>query len=468
MDVLLVNSTWKYGQIARGIQFFPPIGLNYLAGSLERKDLKVGIVDLGAQPFTVEDLNDLIKRENVRLVGFSSISPQIHTTMRFVRAIRDRFKDEVSIALGGFHLSNDPDFINRYPEIDFGVIGDGDITFVDLAKRTLGGEKIKGVFKGELPESLDDLPPPAYHLTPLERYKDLGLSFYPLLGTRGCPFDCVFCSRAFMSRKVRFRSPQLLIEEMERSYDLFGGNYVFLDESFTLRRRHVLEFCQLIKDWGKKITWNAGALRLDQVDEELMTQMWESGCRGFFVGVESGSERVRNQIIGKNVTDEQMYNAFRVFDKLGMNVELSFVLGNPTETEEELKQTVYLPVKLKKMGFKCISQIGFKIAVPMPGSRLWNIAIEEDKIPKNFIDRYINYEFGEDFWRVWPKYAPEGMTVDTLRYYRKKGNLAYYLRPGYVARRLLKSITNFHQLKSDYTEMMSMLKTGHSTVSMTD
>lgn len=467
-DVLLVNSSWKYGEVARGVQFFPPIGLNYLAASLKRAGLRTAILDLGAEATRVEDLIDRVKRERIPLVGFSSISPQMHTTMRFIRALKQHFGDAVTIALGGFHISNDPTFLDRHPEVDIGMIGDGDLTFVAQAKEIVGGKTVRGMYRGELIASLDDVPFPDYSLTPMERYKDLGLTSFPLLGTRGCPFNCVFCSRSFMSRKVRFRSPENLFEEVMRNYDVFGGRYVFLDESFTLRRKNVIRFCELLLASGKKFVWNAGALRLDQVDQELMEIMRRSGCQGFFVGVESGSERVRNDIIEKNITDEQIFHAFRIFDKVGFKVELSFVLGNPTETEEELWETVNFPLKVAKMGFRCVTQIGYKIAVPMPGARLWDIAIREGKVPENFIDRYLDYEFGEEFWRVWPKYVPDGLTIERMREIRKKGNMAYYMRPSYVLRRLLEDLRSPSRLLSDFRDFLSMISKGHSTISMTD
>lgn len=467
-DVLLVNASIKYGQVARGVQFFPPIGLNYLAASLERAGMRVRIVDLGIEPYTVDSLGDIIAAEKIPLVGFSAKSPQIHNAMRFVRGFRQRFGQDLSIALGGFHIANDPTFLERYPEIDFGVQGDGDITFPLLAKRVLGGEKVRGTFQGEMSKSLDDMPFPAYHLTPLERYREHGLTFYPILGTRGCPFNCVFCSRAPMSRRVRFRSAENLVEEMKRNYNAFNGHFGFMDESFTLRDKNVIAFCEAILQWGKPITWTAGGIRLDQVNPEVIDFMWKAGCRSFFVGLETGSERVRKDIVGKRISDEQIVKAFRVMDRHPFKVEASLVLGHPTETEEELAQTCFFPAKLKKMGIKCLTQVGFKLAVPMPGSRLWKIAIVEGKIPPDFIDRYINFEYGEDFWLVWPKYYPDGISRERVLELKKQGYLKYYLRPEYILARIKRDLMHPSHLWNDLKELSSMLSKGHSTISMTE
>jgi radical SAM superfamily enzyme YgiQ (UPF0313 family) len=467
-DVLLVNCSVKYGEVARGFQFYPPMGLNYLAAGLERRGVKVSIIDLGVDPLTTDQLCDAMAEGRTRLVGFSAVSPQIHNAMRFIRAVRSRFGREVSIALGGYHVSNDPTFLERHPEVDFAVTGDGDITFLELAEQTLGGERVSGTFPGRMVQSLDDLPWPAYHLTPLERYRDIGLTRYPTLATRGCPFNCVFCSRSAMSSKVRFRSVDNILEEMAANYGVFQGRYEFADESFTLRRKNVIALCEALLKWGRPVSWSAGGVRLDQIDAEMLELMWRSGCRTFFVGVESGSERVRNEIVGKNLTDKQLFDAFKLLDRFGFEVEISIVLGHPTETEEEMRQSVMFPAKLKKMGFKCITQAGLKPAVPMPGSRLWDIAIAEGKIPPDFIDRYCEFEYGEDFWQVWPTYVPDGLTVDRIRELRKKGYMAYYLRPEYIWRRLMRDLRDPKCLMADLKEFWSMIRKGHSTVSLTE
>lgn len=467
-DVLLVNSSFKYGETGRGIQYYPPIGLNYLASSLQARGLRVKIADLGIEPLTIEDLSEIIVREKIPLVGYSSNSPQIHNTMRVIRGLRQRFGKDLSIALGGFHISNDPTFVERYPEIDFGVLGDGDITFPQLAERVLGGERVRGTFQGEMNPSLDSMPYPDYSLTPLERYKEAGLRYYPLLGTRGCPFNCVFCSRAPMSRKVRFRSAENLVEEMKRGYDSFGGVYGFLDESFTLREKTVIEFCESLIRWGKPIRWTAGGIRLDQVNPDVIDLMWKAGCRDFFVGIETGSERVRRNVVGKRISDEQIVRSLKILDRHPFEIEASFVLGHPTETEEELAQTCFFPARLKKLGIKCLTQVGFKLAVPMPGSRLWKIAIEEGKIPADFIDRYINFEYGEDFWLVWPKYYPDGVSRERILDLKKQGYLKYYLRPEYILARLKRDLANPKYLLEDAREFLSMIRRGHSTVSLTE
>lgn len=467
-DVLLVNCSIKYGSVARGIQFYPPMGLNYIAGGFERRGIGVEIVDLGLDPLTTDQLCDMVARTRAKVVGFSAVSPQVHNAVRFMRAIRARFGSDVAIALGGYHVSNDPTFLDRHPEVDFAVVGDGDITFLDLVERVLGGERVQGTFTGEMIKNLDDLPWPAYHLTPLDRYREIGLARYPTLATRGCPFKCVFCSRSAMSSKVRFRSVENILGEMEANYDIFNGHYEFADESFTLRRKNVIALSEALLRWKKPVSWSAGGVRLDQIDAEMLDLMWRSGCRTFFVGVESGSERVRNDIVGKNLTDEQIFKAFRLLDRFGFEVEISIVLGHPTETEEEMRSSVMFPRKLKDMGFKCVTQAGLKPAVPMPGSRLWDISLQEGKIPPDFIDRYCNFEYGEDFWKVWPTYVPDGLTQERISELRKQGYMAYYLRPSYIWWRFKRNIKSPSLLMSDLRDLWSMIRKGHSTVSLTE
>jgi radical SAM superfamily enzyme YgiQ (UPF0313 family) len=255
---------------------------------------------------------------------------------------------------------------------------------------------------------------------------------------------------------------------MEKYYDMFGGWYEFMDESFTLRRDNVVAMCEALIHWGKPIRWAAGSLRLDQVDPETMALMWRAGCRTFFVGIESGNERVRNEVIGKKLRDDVLIKAFNVLDKFGFEVEGSLVIGHPSETEEELAQTCFFPAKLKDMGIKCLTQVGIKPAVPLPGSRLWKIAVAEGKVSADFIDRYINFEFGEDFWKVWPTYVPDGLTEERINQLRKEGYKAYYLRLSYIWWRLKRNLKSPRLLWNDIKDCWTMLSKGHSTVSLSD
>ncbi|MDT8445835.1 MAG: radical SAM protein [bacterium] len=457
-----------YGASPKGIHFYPPLGLTFLAPALQQKGIEVEILDLGVQPFLTDQINQHIQEQDYRLVGISATTPQIHNAVRFARAIKEAFGDQVQVALGGYHLSTDETFIDRYPCFDFGVADEGEITFTNLAERVLAGEQVRGYFKGESLAKLDDMYWPAYDLTPMQTYREMGLDAYPIIGTKGCPYKCIFCSRTEAFHRVRYRSPESIIAEMDAHYEDFDGHFSFQDESFTISRSKTKEFCRAVLAWGRPIRWRAGGLRLDQVDEEALDLMWKAGCYSFFVGIESGSDRVRNEIIGKKLYNKSIFKAFKMLSKYGFEVEASFVLGHPGETAEEMRESCHFAVELRKAGFKNLTQIGLKPAVPMPGARLWDVAIEEGKIPADLVDQYINGDIGEDFWEVWPVYLPDGITLDQVHRLRKEGYFAYYLRPSYIAGRIWRDLTHPKWFWADFKELVSMLRFGRSTVSFSD
>ena len=223
-----------------------------------------------------------------------------------------------------------------------------------------------------------------------------------------------------------------------------------------------MEICSEIGNRHLNVKWGAGGVRMDQLDDELLSAMEKAGCTRFFMGIESGNERVRNEIVGKHLTDEKIFHILKKLDKYSFEVEVSFVIGLPGETLQNIEETVMFPQKLLKAGITNINQIGIKPCIPMPGATVFQQGIKEGKIPHDIIDRYIEGDYGDEFWENWPKYVPDGVTLEQMIDLRKKGYRAFYFTPRYIWYRMKKDIKSWGAIKRDFREAANILLHGRS------
>ncbi len=439
----------------------PPIGLLYIASLLEKNGISVQILDIHDGRMNIDDIIKFLYKHRPSVVGISALTPTIRTGVEIAKAIKDSFGDEITICLGNCHISADPTVISRYPYFDIGIIGEGELTFLDITKRILGGEKVKGLFQGEIVKNLDDLPFPAYHLIDINRYLKYGMPAIQIIMTRGCPYNCIFCSRSGLSRKVRNRSATNVVDEMEKHFDICNGNFFFNDDTFSLKRDAVISLCDEIQRRKIKPKWKA-ITRFDRLDEKMVAKMSEAGCETLLCGVESGNERIRNEIVQKNLTDKSIYEGAKLCDKYGIHIELFFMLGFPSETKKELHDTITFPRKLKKMGIKNIDIIGINPTILLPGSILWNKAVEEGFCDNDIVDKYISGKLGDGFREIFPYYIPKGLSWKDITDARRKGLLSFYLNPRYIINRTIKDISSYKALKMDVVQGFNLIMYGRS------
>lgn len=207
--------------------------------------------------------------------------------------------------------------------------------------------------------------------------------------SRGCPFDCVFCSvGSIWSRKYRCFSAQRIIEEVKYLVEKYNvkGIY-FREDNFTLNKDRVVEFCEGLLSQSVNIKWVCET-RVDTLSYELLELMGKSGCKGLYFGIESGSQRMLD-FMKKGITIEEVEKAFNWCNELGIESHASFVVGVPTETAEERKQTVEFSKKIRA------TTCGFNVFVGIPKSELYDYVL--DKRLYEFIDdRGLVYLRGHD------------------------------------------------------------------------
>jgi len=450
MDVLLVHPPRVFGskRLEAAKTYRMPLGLLYTAAALEKEGFSVRVIDAFAERMTLDNVLDAVSRERPKVVGISATTLQTPAAVQLGKSLRGQ---DTVVCLGGPHVSADPLFIKRMPFFDFALAGEAEISFPRLVKDVLNGKTVKGVKAGLMVENLDSLPFPARHLLDYKNYliEEHKYNFINLIANRGCPFNCVYCSSPVSRRRVRYRSPKSVVDEIEAcTKERKVSLYMFEDDSLTLSRKQVFEMCNELKKRGLVRDWICET-RIDLVDEALLKEMHEAGCAEISFGIESGNERIRNQIVKKNIKQADIYRVFKMCKNIGIKTDGYFMMGFPTETEKELEDTVQLCTSLDATIF------GIHLTVPMPGAEIYRQAIEEGIMDKNHWDRYAK---GEE--KDVPVYVPKGITLAKIEEARKKAYRKFYFTPKFILKRLMHDLKSPHLLKRDFLLALSIYRFG--------
>jgi len=381
MDVVLIFPRMEYGEHS------PPLGLGYIAAVLENSGFKVSIVDLTFSKSFVY-LEKELANSNPKLIGISCQTTFAEDAFKATEVCKKVVPD-VPVAIGGPHPTILPEQTLKESKADIIVKGEGEYTFREIAECIVNSKKSlseipglvflensKVIDTGERQhiENLDEIPFPARHLFD-KRYFE-----YPeitVIASRGCPFNCTFCQptlRKLFGNKVRLRSPQNVIAEIKYIIKSYGNKTVrFHDDTFTWDKNWVKEFCGLIEKENLRFEWDCKT-RVDVVNRELIRYLKKAGCKRVDLGVESGSQRILDDVLNKKTTIDQIKTAFKICREEGMSTLAYLMVGNPTEEPEDLLQTINLMEEIKSDG------VHVSICTPFPGTKLFNLAMERGQI----------------------------------------------------------------------------------------
>lgn len=293
------------------------------------------------------------------------------------------------------------EIIDHCLQIDAVAVGEADAVFPDLLRwcfGEIGAEALEGlclridgktVMKDRLSgyiQDLDALPRPGYEFYNLKEYEadtagwwdpdGIGIKplCMPILTSRACPNRCNFCSaHLMMGSPFRERSAENVFEEIKFLYDVYGANYFrIMDDNFTLNRDRAVRICKMIIESGMKVYFDTrGGLSIRTLDEELIFLMRRAGFTLVSLAVESGSDYIRNQIMGKRVSREKIINAFRLCGEAGMMPRAFFIIGMPEDTEETLRETLELIQDIDSQ------RISVNLALPVPGTGLYEQCVRD-------------------------------------------------------------------------------------------
>lgn len=444
MDIIFINPPLtakdKFGALSVVGSSCPPMNLLNLAAMTRKHGFETKIIDCEILPGNLNEQIDYILSFNPKYVGVTASTLQIYAAASLAELIKKK-RAEVVCVIGGNHMSALPeDTMKRFPYFDFGVIGEGDTTIVELLNALERAEDVSNV-KGisyrtdlglkitplrPLIENLDELPFPAWDLLdnigaylPAAQRISAKLSAY-IITARGCPFPCSFCSRSVLGRRYRVYSMEYLKNMIQFSRTIYDfDNLTVFDENLTVSKNRLKEFCLLMQEM--KLTWSCDA-RVDLVDRETLRLMADSGCWLILYGIESGSDKVL-EVIKKNTTVEQNRNAVRMTREAGIKSSGFLMIGNPGETHDTLSETIELA---GAVGLDFITPFFF---TPLPGSEIYN-----------------NWEKYGEFENDWkklntfvPLFIPHGLTKNDLLLAYKKMLVKFYLKPSFILSQLLLS-----------------------------
>lgn len=382
--VMLMVPPLPDGVLKESVCSSPPLNVTYLAAVLEKAEFDIKVLDCPPLEIDYKRLREEIVAYHPSLVGITSLTQTFPSAIKAAQTVKQACP-EALVVLGGPHATfTDTETLSSFPCVDVIVRGEGEHTFLELAEhmRKYGKiNKVAGItFRKNgkilrtpnMPfiENLDELPFPAYHLLPLEKYGSLGRKFFLLLSSRGCPFQCSFCTMRLMDgEKLRARSPKNVVDEIEYIKEYGADAFSFCDETFTLDKQRAYKVCEEIKRRKLNIPWDCQT-RVDQVSKEILTKMKEAGCQLVGFGAESGSQKILD-IMQKGTTVEENEKAIKLAKEVGLPVAASFMLGYPGETYETIKQTFEFIHKTKPdIVYLCL-------ATPFPGTDFYNLLKEK-------------------------------------------------------------------------------------------
>ena len=431
-----------------GVVYYPSLGLGYLAAVLEQRCIPVSIIDCPALGW---DLRACIRHLVVmkpKIIGISVFSSATPVVYKLINAIKETLPKSL-VVLGGPHFEIWPESAKDY-NADYAFHGDCELVFADLCERELGGrrkrrnEELQGLIYRDGDQlkinekqrvALDAIPFPARHLFPLTKYyspHDYGSRGFTasIISSRGCLGHCVFCCN--LSQEVRYRSPSNVIAELVELKRLGAGYVEFVDEMFVQDHARTYDICRILREQDFGLKWGMQT-PIRTLTEELIRTLAISGCVKISVGVESGVERIRRRI-GKPITDEKLFTVVALCRKYGISVLAHYIFGHPTETLLEMHETIRFALRLNT------NYANFNRCVILPGTRLWQLAVQEGRQKADFWKRYM---LGG---AALPLYIPEGVTGPQFNWVFRKALIRYYLRPAFFWEKV-RSLRNISQLR---------------------
>lgn len=409
----------------------PPLGLGYLAAVAEKEGIPVQIIDASVERLRSSQILSRIKKFNTTLVGITSTTNFFHSAKELAQRIKE-ILPHLLIVIGGPHLSANPRETLSFKCFDIGVVGEGEITFLNLVKvleKKGDLEQVEGIVfhrdselfftkPRRLIDNLDSLPLPARHLLPMERYRPQPNDQYILpklsmITSRGCPYGCIFCDKNVFGKRYRSFSLGYIVSEMEHLIENYGARDIaFLDSTFTVNRERVEGIIDEIKRRNVKVNWTC-TVRANIMTKNLLKRMKDAGCWRIRLGIESGNDEVL-KFIKKGITTRQVRNVAHWAHQLRLQPKGFFMIGHLIDTKKTIEETMRLANSLP---FKDIT---VQINTPLSNTPQYEIFRDYGELVTEDLSEF-------SFWQ--PVFLPRGLTYGDLVRAHRRFYRWFYLRP---------------------------------------
>ena len=376
--------------------YYPPLGIGYMISVLRKKfgkdAIEFRVIDTDLEKNIIEFKPDI--------VGISSVTMNYNIAKEHAKTAK---KHSLPVLIGGYHISAIPSSITE--DMDIGVIGEGEITICELVDMFMrkgsfdieGLKNIDGIVyrdSGEIRitkrrdpiKALDDIPLPARDILEKQNY---GYMFT----TRGCPYNCVFCSSTRFWHGVRLFSAEYVFNEIKYIIENYNAKHIhFYDDVFAINKKRVKDIIKLLEDHGflGKVQFS-GHARANLVDEEMAKLLKKVGFKAVAIGFESANEETLKYLKGGTVTVEDNKRAVKLVKKYGMRVHGSFIIGAPKESRKNIMETFEF---IKKNDF---DEIFVNLLTPLPGTPLWDYSKSRDLVSNDMDWDKLKFKFADDY-----------------------------------------------------------------------
>lgn len=437
-DIVFVNpplsNEERYGVKFKAGGQTPPTGLCYLASVCRERKYQVRLIDAPALNLDFSETIEKILELKPKYVGVTAVTISINNASKLIKELKQK-DPKLVIILGGAHITSAPnETVRRLGNFfDIAVMGEGEITILELLEVLEKKEKLSKVngiayFKNkklvltkprEFIKDLDSLPFPAWDLLP-----DLGKNYTPpahtikrfpaalLVTSRGCPGMCTFCDNKVFGRKIRCHSAGYVIRMIKHLQKNYGIKEVqFRDDNFLVFRERTVELCKQIIEQKINLVWSCAG-RVDMINPETLKLMKSAGCWQIWYGIESGSDSVL-KAIKKNTDQKKITEAIINTKRYGISPCGFFMIGLPTEKEEDVQKTIRILLTLP------IDEFHMTHMTPFPGSEIYSTASQYGSL---------NDEWSKmSCWKT--VFIPSDLSEDKLVYYSNLAFKKFYFRP---------------------------------------
>jgi radical SAM superfamily enzyme YgiQ (UPF0313 family) len=435
--IILVNPSLsgkeRYGELASGGVYMPPLGLASLAAFLRKHRRSVEILDCCALNLSLEASAEAVISSSAAYVGITAATVAIHKAAELAGILKQQ-KPGLKIIVGGSHMSALPmETMQAFPQFDIGVIGEGELTLLELVRALDGNSPLPeiqglifrdagGIKMNEarpLIKNLDELPYPAWDLLPdLTRfYKPSSFGFKKLpvaslITLRGCPMRCTFCSETPFAKTCRMHSPEYVIDMIKCLQHSYGiKDLMIYDGIFGVTPQRLSALCELMIKEQLHVVWSCNS-RIDSMTQDMLKLMKRAGCWSIAYGIESGSQQVLD-FIQKDIDLKKASSVLGWTRKEGILAKGYFMIGHLIESRETIRST------LEFVLHNNLDLLTLNYFTPLPGTLDYQ--------------RAAGYGAFNNEWSLLnhhnPVFIPRGLDAETICFFRKYIVRKFYLRP---------------------------------------
>lgn len=411
-----------------------PMELAYMAALVQEKGINVRLRDFPIEKGTWEDVKLELEEFSPDLLIISVGTPTVDYDLSVCELAKNINPGIITLAKGAHFDIFDKESLGKFPHLDIVIRHEVEAAMRDLLEEG-NIDRIPGIsYRGEgnriirnpnrkIFKDLDSLPFPARNLLKNHLYKrpDTGESLTVVMTSRGCPFRCTFCLAGELSDyNLIMRDPFKVVDEVEECVVKYNiKHFFFYADTFTYKKEWVITLCDEIVKRGLRIKWGANS-RADTLDEDRIKAMKKSGCEVLGFGLESGRQETLNRS-KKGIKLQDSENAIRLCKKYKIKSYMVFMIGFPWETREHILDTIEFAIKLDG------DFADFTVVYPYPGTELYQMAKEMELFDETKL-------CGHDISRAMQK--TEYLSTEELTALRKYAIRRFYLRPGYIVKKL--------------------------------